>query len=57
LERIKILFDDDRIAQNILLGMMNGIRGEDLQRATGLSPTEYESKRKKIHRHIEKLKP
>ena len=49
-------FDDDPIAQKILLGVADGARGEDLEEASGLSPTEYESKRKKIRRRIEKLK-
>jgi len=49
-------FDDDPIAQKILLGIADGARGEDLEEASGLSPTEYESKRKKIRRRIEKLK-
>jgi transposase len=54
--RIMSLFDDDPIAQKMLTGMADGTRGEDLARAIGLSPTEYESKRKKIRRRIEKLK-
>jgi DNA-directed RNA polymerase specialized sigma24 family protein len=41
-KRIMIFFADDPIAH--------------LERASGLSPTEYESKRKKIRRRIEKLK-
>jgi hypothetical protein len=49
-------FDDDPIAQKVLLGMADRARGEDLQEAGGLSPTEYEAKRKKIRRRIEKLK-
>jgi hypothetical protein len=49
-------FDDDPIAQKILMGVADGARGEDLEQASGLSPTEYESKRKKIRRRIEKLK-
>jgi hypothetical protein len=56
LKRILSLFDDDPDAQKMLMGMADGIRGEDLARAIGLSPTEYESKRKKIRRRIEKLK-
>jgi DNA-directed RNA polymerase specialized sigma24 family protein len=55
LERIMVLFDDDPIAQKILKGMEDGARGKDLQQASGLRPTEYESKRKKIRRRIEKL--
>jgi hypothetical protein len=50
-----VLFDDDPIAQKILKGMADGARGKDLQQASGLSPTEYESKRKKIRRRIQKF--
>jgi hypothetical protein len=56
LKRIIALFDDDPIAQKMLMLMADGTRGEDIARAVGLSPTEYESKRKKIRRRIEKLK-
>jgi DNA-directed RNA polymerase specialized sigma24 family protein len=56
LQRIMTYFDDDPIAQKILMAMAHGTRGEDLEQAGGLSPTEYESKRKKIRRRIEKLK-
>jgi hypothetical protein len=54
--RIMTLFDDDPIAQQVVIGMVDGARGEELEQASGLSPTEYESKRKKIRRRIEKLK-
>jgi len=54
--KIIALFDDDPVAQEIVIGMMDGARGEELEQASGLSPTEYESKRKKIRRRIEKLK-
>ena len=53
--KIVALFEDDPIAQNIVIGMMDGARGEELEEASGLSQTEYESKRKKIRRRIEKL--
>ena len=49
------LFDDDPTARKIVLGMMDGARGEELQESSGLNPTEYESKRRKIRRRIEKL--
>ena len=55
-KRIMTLFDDDPIAQKILMLMADGTRGEDIARALGLTPTEYESKRKKIRRRTEKLK-
>jgi len=57
LMKIMALFDDDPIAQRILEGMMEGVKGEELQEANGLSPTEYETKRKKIRRRLEKLAP
>jgi hypothetical protein len=53
--KILALFDDDPAARKIVLGMMDGARGEELQESSGLNPTEYESKRKKIRRRIEKL--
>ena len=53
--KILALFDDDPVARKIVLGMMDGSRGEELQESSGLNPTEYESKRKKIRRRIEKL--
>src|SRR5262249_55489217 len=55
--KILALFDDDLVAQRIIMGMMEGERGEELQEANGLSPTEYETKRKKIRRRLEKLAP
>ena len=55
--KIIALFDDDPVAQKIVMGMMDGARGEELLEASGLDPTEYESKRKKILRRIEKLSP
>jgi hypothetical protein len=48
-------FDDDPIAQKILVAIMKGARGEELLKLSGLSPTDYASKRKKIRRRIEKL--
>jgi hypothetical protein len=33
----------------------DGLQGEELLKLSGLSPTDYESKRKKIRRRIEKL--
>ena len=53
--KIVMLFDDDPVAQKIVVGMMEGARGEELEQASGLDKTEYESKRKKIRRRIEKL--
>jgi RNA polymerase sigma-70 factor (ECF subfamily) len=49
------LFNDDPVAQKLVAGLMEGARGEELQAASGLDKTEYESKRRKIRRRIEKL--
>jgi DNA-directed RNA polymerase specialized sigma24 family protein len=48
-------FDDDPIAQRILVAIAKGARGEELLKLSGLSLIGYESKRKKIRRCIEKL--
>jgi len=49
------LFDDDPAAQIIVRGMMEGARGQELQDLSGLDKTEYESKRTKIRRRVEKF--
>ncbi len=54
-QRVLALFDDDPIAKKLAAQMMVGTKAEELQAACGLSSTEYESKRKKIRRRIEKL--
>jgi DNA-directed RNA polymerase specialized sigma24 family protein len=48
-------FDDDPIAQKIFVAITEGARGEELLKLSGLSPIDYESKRKKIRRRIERL--
>jgi DNA-directed RNA polymerase specialized sigma24 family protein len=53
--KIVMIFADDLVAQKIVIGMMEGARGEELQSSSGLGKVEYESKRKKIRRRIEKL--
>jgi hypothetical protein len=53
--RMVELFGDDPIAQKIVIGMMDGARGEELQDLSGLGKVEYESKRRKIRRRFEKL--
>jgi RNA polymerase sigma-70 factor (ECF subfamily) len=53
--KIAAMFADDPVAQKIVLGMMEGARGEELQWSSGLGKVEYESKRKKIRRRIENL--
>lgn len=55
MKNILATFSDDLVAQKIVLLMTQGARGEELQRSSGLGKVEYESKRKKIRRRIEKL--
>ena len=55
MSKIVAMFADDPVAQKIVIGMMEGGRGEELQRTSGLGKVEYESKRKKIRRRLEKL--
>jgi DNA-directed RNA polymerase specialized sigma24 family protein len=52
--KILALFDDDPAAQIIVRGMMEGARGQELQDLSGLDKTDYESKRTKIRRRVEK---
>jgi RNA polymerase sigma-70 factor (ECF subfamily) len=54
-QKIIALFDDDPVAQRIIIAMMDSARGEELREASGLTQTEYESKRRKIRRRLEKL--
>ena len=53
--RVLSLFDDDPIAQQIVLGLMEGTRGDELLASSALSAVEYQSKRRKIRRRLEKL--
>jgi hypothetical protein len=58
-EKIKEIlakFDDDPVAQKIVLLVMQGARGKELRLLSGLDEIEYESKRRKIRRRIEKHK-
>jgi DNA-directed RNA polymerase specialized sigma24 family protein len=48
------LFSDDPIAQRILIALMDGTRGEELRELSGLGKTEYESKRTKTRRRLER---
>jgi DNA-directed RNA polymerase specialized sigma24 family protein len=54
-QKLLTLFADDPVAQKLIVGMMEGARGEDLWESSGLTRTEYESKRRKIRRRIERL--
>jgi hypothetical protein len=53
--KIIALFDNDVVARRIVIAMMDGAKGEELQAISELSKTEYESKRTKIRRRIGKF--
>src|SRR5262249_41603582 len=53
--KIMALFDDDPAAQIIVRGMMEAARGQEVQDWSGLDKTEYERKRPKIRRRVEKF--
>jgi len=55
LQKVIVLFDDDPIAQKMVIALLDGARGEELRELSGLNKTEYESKRAKIRRRIEKV--
>ena len=48
------LFGDDEEAQLIILGIFSDLEGQDLRKETGLTQTEFNSKRRKIRRRVEK---
>jgi DNA-directed RNA polymerase specialized sigma24 family protein len=52
LQKIIVLFDP--IARKMVIAMLDGARGEELRESSGLTKTEYESKRTKIRRRLEK---
>jgi DNA-directed RNA polymerase specialized sigma24 family protein len=54
IRKLIALFDDDPIAQRMVIALMDGARGEELRELSGLTSTEYESKRTKIRRRLEK---
>jgi DNA-directed RNA polymerase specialized sigma24 family protein len=49
------LFDDDPIAQKIFVAMLQGAKGEELRELSGLSGKDYETKRTKMRRRLEKM--
>jgi hypothetical protein len=49
------LFDDDPVAQRIFIAMLEGARGEELRELIGLSTKDYETKRTKMRRRLEKM--
>lgn len=54
-QKILAIFEDDPVAKRIVLAMMDGARGEELLAVSGLGRREYESKRTKIRRRIDRF--
>jgi len=54
-QQIVALFGDDPVAQVIVEGMMESMKGEDLRALTDLDAIAYESKRRLIRRRIAKF--
>ena len=53
---IVALFGDDLVAQTMVEGILDEMRGEELRTLTGLDETAYASKRRLIRRRLEKRK-
>jgi hypothetical protein len=56
-QKMLSLFDDDPIAGKIFVAMLEGAKGEELRAVSGLAPRDYETKRTKMRRRIEKWSP
>ncbi|HET6224132.1 MAG TPA: hypothetical protein VFE11_18300 [Dongiaceae bacterium] len=56
-QSLRDLFADDRVAQALLDGIMEGRTGEELRSLTALSETGLASKRRLIRRRIDKAFP
>jgi hypothetical protein len=56
-QKILALFDDDPIAQKIFVAMLEGAKGEELRELSGLTPKDYETKRTKMRRRLERMSP
>jgi hypothetical protein len=54
-QKMLALFDDDPIAQKIFVAMLEGARGEELRAVSGLAQKDYETKRTKMRRRLEKV--
>jgi DNA-directed RNA polymerase specialized sigma24 family protein len=57
MQKMFALFDDDPVAQKIFVAMLEGVKGEELRRLSGLAPKDYETKRTKMRRRLEKWLP
>lgn len=56
-QKIFALFDDDPIAQKIFVAMLEGVKGEELRGLSGLASRDYETKRTKMRRRLQKWLP
>jgi hypothetical protein len=56
-QKMLALFDDDPVAQTIFVAMLEGAKGEELREISGLAAKDYESKRTKMRRRLEKMSP
>src|SRR5215468_2588466 len=54
-QKMLALFDDDPIAQKIFVAMLEGAKGEELRALSGLAQKDYETKRTKMRRRLEKM--
>lgn len=50
------MFDDDVVAQTLVEGILDGVKGEELRALTDLDQKGYDTKRRLIRRRIEKSK-
>lgn len=57
LHKMLALFADDPIAGKIFSAMLQGVKGEELREVSGLSPRDYETKRTKMRRRLERWLP
>ncbi len=54
-QKMLALFGDDPAAKKIFVAMLEGARGEELREISGLSARDYETKRTKMRRRLEKM--
>ena len=56
-QKMLALFDDDPVAQKIFVAMLAGAKGDELRALSGLAQRDYETKRTKMRRRLEKMCP
>jgi DNA-directed RNA polymerase specialized sigma24 family protein len=57
MQKMFALFDDDPVARKIFAAMLEGVKGEELRQLSGLAAKDYETKRTKMRRRLEKWLP